>query len=141
MPTEDEMIAREIGDNPYDPWPLHTRVFDRMRRQEIRDRQTRGNMELEADFQQRVTDLMDICGWDWQHCRRPQEDRPGFPDLVLWHPGRGLLLFRELKRDGGKLTEYQWSRIGALNAAGADVAVWRPADWPEIEALITGWEG
>ena len=107
MPSEDEMIARAIGDNPYDPRPVHTRAFDRIQARQATDRQTRAYTELEADFQQRVTDLADAHGWDWQHCRQPQEDRPGFPDLVLWHPGRGLVLFRELKRDGGKLTHAQ----------------------------------
>ena len=138
MLTEDEMIARTIGDNPYDLRPVHPQVFDRLQARQTADRQTRINKELEQSFQLRVTDLADAHGWDWQHCRRPQQDRPGFPDLVLWHPGRGLVLFRELKRDSGKLTSHQWSRIGALNAAGADVSVWYPSDWPEIEALLTG---
>ena len=116
------------------------RVFDRLQARQATDRQTRALLALEKDFQQDVTDLADAHGWDWQHCRLPQKDRPGFPDLVLWHPGRGLVLFRELKRDGEKLTSHQWSRIGALNAAGADVSVWYPSDWPEIEALLTGRE-
>ena len=39
--SEDEMIAREIGDNPYDPRPVHTRVFDRLQARQTTDRQTR----------------------------------------------------------------------------------------------------
>ena len=137
---EDEMIAREIGDNPYDPGTGLARVFDRLQALHATDRQTRAYTELEADLQQRVTDLADAHGWDWQHCRRPQEDRPGFPDLVLWHPGRGLVLFRELKREGGKLTGHQWPRLSGLIRAGANAHVWFPSDWPEIEALLTGRE-
>ena len=138
--SEDEMIARAIGDNPYDPRPVHTRVFDRLQARQVADRQTRAYTELEADFQQRVTDLADAHGWDWQHCRLPQQDRPGFPDLVLWHPGRGLVLFRELKRDEGHPTHAQMSRLSGLIRAGADVGIWYPSDWPEIEALLTGRE-
>ena len=133
--TEDEMITRAIGDNPYDPRPAHTRVFDR-----LQARQTHAYMELEKDFQQRVTDLADAHGWDWQHCRQPREDRPGFPDLVLWHRQRGVVLFRELKRDGGELTHAQMSRLSGLIWAGANAHVWFPSDWPEIEALLTGRE-
>ena len=124
--TEDEMIARAIGDNPYDPRPVHTRVFDRLQARQTTDRQTRAYTELEKDFQQRVTDLADAHGWDWQHCRRPQEDRPGFPDLVLWHPGRGLVLFRELKRDGGRqLTHAQMSRL-----------LWPDQGWRQCPCLV-----
>ena len=138
--TEDEMIARAIGDNPYDPRPVHTRVFDRLQARQTTDRQTSAFLELEKDFQQRVTDLADAHGWDWQHCRRPRQDRPGFPDLVLWHPGRGLVLFRELKHEYGTLTHAQALRLSALNRAGANASVWYPSDWPHIEALLTGRE-
>ena len=135
------MIARAIGDNPYDPRPVHTRVFDRLQARQTTDRQTRAYTELEADFQQRVTDLADAHGWDWQHCRQPRQDRPGFPDLVLWHPGRGLVLFRELKHEYGTLTHAQALRLTrALNRAGANASVWYPSDWPHIEALLTGRE-
>ena len=53
MPSEDEMIAREIGDNPYDPGTGLARVFDRLQARQVADRQTRTFLELEKDFQQR----------------------------------------------------------------------------------------
>jgi hypothetical protein len=49
----------------------------------------------------------------------------GFPDLVLAHPVRGLK-FRELKRQGGKLSPYQIIWRDTLLAAGADWALWTP---------------
>ena len=105
MPSEDEMLAREpLATTPTTRGPVLARVFDRLQARQVADRQTRAYTELEADFQQRVTDLADAHGWDWQHCRQPRQDRPGFPDLVLWHPGRGLVLFRELKHEYGKVT-------------------------------------
>jgi hypothetical protein len=50
----------------------------------------------------------------------------GWPDLALC--GRRGLLFRELKTAAGRLsvTQRQWG--DRLCAAGADWAVWRPAD-------------
>ena len=102
--TEDEMIARADWRQPLRPGDRpHPEFSTGYRRDRPRTGRPAPSLELEADFQQRVTDLADAHGWDWQHCRRPQEDRPGFPDLVLWHPGRGLpTVFRELKREGGK---------------------------------------
>ena len=50
------------------------------------------------------------------------------------------MLFRELKRGGGKLTHAQVVRLAALQNAGADADVWYPSEWPEIEALLTGRE-
>jgi hypothetical protein len=58
----------------------------------------------------------------------------GFPDLVLVRDGR--LLFRELKTATGTLSEAQRRWIAALELAGADVRVWRPGDWDEIEATL-----
>lgn len=55
----------------------------------------------------------------------------GWPDLVLWRPDR--IIFRELKSETGKLTPAQRDLLLSLRAAGADVLVWRPSDWPDIE--------
>ena len=75
------------------------------------------------------------AGW-----RTPvQGDGAGFPDLVLAHPGRGELLFRELKSKRGRLTPAQSAWLETLHAAGADVAVWRPADLDDaLEQLTHG---
>lgn len=52
---------------------------------------------------------------------------PGWPDLTLVHPRRGLI-FAELKRQRGKLSAHQVAVITALTAAGQLVYVWRPSD-------------
>lgn len=49
----------------------------------------------------------------------------GFPDLLLVGPG---LMFRELKKELGKLDPDQEVWRDALIDAGADWAVWRPSD-------------
>jgi len=50
----------------------------------------------------------------------------GFPDLVL--VGNGKVLYRELKRHGGRLSEHQERWRDALLAAGADWDCWWPGD-------------
>lgn len=62
-----------------------------------------------------------------------QYDAKGFPDLVLV---RERILWVEVKRENGQLTDEQalWSQ--ALFIAGADVRIWYPSDWPEIEETL-----
>lgn len=55
-----------------------------------------------------------------------QGDGTGFLDLVL--AGLGGVKFRELKSDTGRLSPEQKVWMVRLDAAGADVGVWRPAD-------------
>lgn len=55
-----------------------------------------------------------------------QGDGKGYPDLTI--AGAGGVLFRELKSDRGPATPEQKKWISVLVDAGADVAVWRPAD-------------
>ncbi len=84
-------------------------------------------------------------GMVWQHgklvYRTPvQGGGTGFPDLVLaslkpWHP-RPRVLFRELKSDTEDLSREQKWWFEVLKAARADVAVWRPRDWDEIEKTM-----
>jgi len=101
----------------------------------------------EAQFQRRTIELARRLGWrvaafrpaqngrgEW---RTPvQGDGKGWPDLVLVKGDR--ILFRELKRDRTYLEPDQKAWRDALLAAGADYAVWRPKDWPIIEATLKG---
>jgi len=95
---------------------------------------------LEKELQAAVMNLARRMGWrvwhfhDSRRMVRPgvwvgDKDASGFPDLVLAHPVHGVL-FRELKADGENPTPKQRDAIRDLGAAGADIAVWRPADWP-----------
>lgn len=89
----------------------------------------------EADFQRQVTDLADRLGWDWWRTPDSRRTNPGFPDLVL---ARGdVALFRELKTERGRVRPEQGACLLALRGAGIDAKVWRPKDWPEIEATLT----
>lgn len=92
----------------------------------------------EQEFQNEVTDLADKNGWLWFH--HPYECgevvRRGWPDLILVHPRRKLLLFRELKWERRKLEPAQSTFLHALQAVGADAKVWRPKDRDEIVKVL-----
>ena len=99
----------------------------------------------EAQFQTRVIEAAQWCGWLVHHTRAartqsggwstPITGNAGFPDLVLAHPTRGVI-FAELKTDTGRCSELQnhWGRT--LFAAGAEYHLWRPADWSLILARL-----
>lgn len=82
----------------------------------------------EAAFQAQVVALARSLGWLAWHTYDSRRSAPGFPDLTLVHPQRGLLKFRELKTAKGRVRPEQSQCLAALAATGADAAVWRPAD-------------
>lgn len=96
----------------------------------------------ERDLQSAVIGLARRLGWRVMHLHDSRrqvsggrvigdKDAKGWPDLTLVHPGRGRILFRELKSAKGRLTPEQTSWLDTLQACGLDAAVWRPADWPD----------
>jgi len=111
----------------------------------MRRRRGRGS---EDAFLRQVVGLAARTGWLTFHVRAARTSRgwrspvsgsgKGFPDLVLVHPQRGRTLFVELKSRTGRLRAEQTVWLAALRIAGQDVRVWRPADWPQIEALLKG---
>lgn|ERR1019366_6071261 len=74
-----------------------------------------------------------ICvqlGLGFIHHRRSQMTNPGWPDLVIKAPvGRTGILFRELKKQRGKVTADQEEWLTALVCDGMDACVWRPEDY------------
>lgn len=90
---------------------------------------------LEDDLKKSVLDLCKLLHLRTAHFRAaktakgyrtPVEgDGKGWPDLII--VGRRLIV-RELKQDGKYPTPEQRVWIAALEAAGVDIAVWRPAD-------------
>lgn len=81
----------------------------------------------EAELQERVIAIARALGWIEYHTHDSRRSRAGFPDLVLAHRTRGVLV-RELKRTGQHPTSEQTLWLGLLTAAGLDVGVWRPTD-------------
>ena len=98
---------------------------------------------LERDFERNVVDWAQRFDWLAVHFGGNQTgkayyDAAGFPDLLLIHPS-GPIWFRELKVGRNKLSPRQQRWYERLDNAGADVAVWRPDNWPDIvDALSFG---
>ena len=85
----------------------------------------------EAEFQQAVVELAELCGWLVYHTYDSRRSAPGFPDLVLAR--QNVLLFWELKVSKGRATPAQRGWLDALKATGANVDVLYPEDWAAIE--------
>ena len=64
-------------------------------------------------------------GVRWYHAYDSRRSVPGWPDLVL--VGHSIM-FRELKSATGTLRPEQREWRDELRAAGANWAIWRPAD-------------
>ena len=73
-------------------------------------------------------------GWRMYHTHNSRKSAAGFPDLVLV---RERVLWIELKTDAGTVAADQANWLEDLAAAGQDVHVWRPKDWPEILHALT----
>lgn len=95
----------------------------------------------EKELQEQVLAAAKALGWTLRyHTHNSRRSEPGFPDLVLGHPERGLLLFRELKTEKGRTTKEQDRWIIGLGLTGNDAGVWRPRDWVNrrIHTELTG---
>lgn len=101
----------------------------------------------EADFQDAVIELAQSHAWMVAHFRPArtadgwrtpiQADGKGFPDLILAKPGRPLLI-AELKRQGEQPNGRQQHWLNTLaQCQGVACWIWRPSDWPTIEALLS----
>jgi len=61
----------------------------------------------------------------------------GFPDIIMAHEKHGLVI-AELKTLKGRLSEPQVDWCRTLDAAGAEVYVWRPTDLHFIQRRLKG---
>lgn len=97
----------------------------------------------EKEFQEQVLNAAQALGWSLRfHVFDSRRSEPGFPDLVLVHPDRGWLMFRELKTEKGRTTPAQDRWMSGLGMVGMNVGVWRPRDWASrvIHAELAGKE-
>lgn len=88
----------------------------------------------EREFQAAVIALAKVCGWMVYHTHDSRKSEAGFPDLTLVRPGR--LIFAELKAADGRVSAPQATWMEALQAAGVEVFLWRPCDWPNVVAVL-----
>lgn len=97
----------------------------------------------ENEWQKNVIDLAHLFGWQVAHFRPAQTtkgwrtpvaaDGAGWPDLVLV---RDRILAVELKREKGKVAAAQQEWLDALQAAGAEVHVWKPSDLEQVAETL-----
>jgi hypothetical protein len=81
----------------------------------------------EAQFMDAIRELCKLYGLLVFHCKDSRGSwGPGFPDLVI--VGHGGVIFREAKTARGTTTTNQEWWAARLIQAGADWAIWRPAD-------------
>lgn len=85
-------------------------------------------MLTEKQWQKQVVELARTLGWTVYHTFDSRRSQPGFPDLVLV---RDRVIYVELKREQGKLTDAQAGWLDRLNRAGAETYCWRPHDWED----------
>lgn len=96
----------------------------------------------EREWQNQVHRLALGLGWKYYHApdNRPVNGRiqkviAGFPDLVLVKGNR--LIFAELKRELGVVSEAQDVWLDALRATGAECYIWRPSQMREVMEILS----
>jgi hypothetical protein len=79
----------------------------------------------ERQLMDRVTSMAKARGWLCYHTWQSRHSEAGFPDLVLVRTHRAdmRVLYLELKRDKGRLTQAQQAWIDALRNAQQEVRV------------------
>lgn len=95
----------------------------------------------EGQFLDQVQALAKLLHWEFiYHVHYSHRSAYGWPDLVLGRieaDGHGRLVVAELKSEKGKLTGPQERWLGFWRTiSGAEVFVWRPSDWPQIEEVL-----
>jgi hypothetical protein len=94
--------------------------------------------ELERDFQQRVTEVLNLHGWRVYSI--PDSRRAsvkGFPDICAWNPKRDELMFIELKAEKGRLSPAQKTVLDELKRI-APTYVFKPSQWDEFLQVARG---
>lgn len=96
----------------------------------------------EREWQNQVHRLASSLGWKYYHAPdnkpingRIQKVVAGFPDLVLVKDSR--LIFAELKRELGQVSDSQKEWLAALEATGVEVYVWRPSQMREVQQILS----
>jgi len=88
----------------------------------------------EKAFSQQVVDLARLRGWKVYRTWNSMHSPAGFPDLVLARGGR--LIHVELKAERGQLSTSQRDWLLSLADLPGEVYVWKPSNWPQIEAVL-----
>lgn len=90
--------------------------------------------QSEKSFQSQVVKLAKLYQWTLYHTYDSRRSNAGFPDLVLIKGPRIVVV--ELKSDKGKLRPEQEDWLAKFRATPAEVYVWRPSDWDEVQRVL-----
>lgn len=96
--------------------------------------------QAEKQFMDAVIQWAELNGWLVYHTYDSRHSQKGFPDLVMVR--KGVLVFAELKASSDVgVTPEQHVWLQELAAVGhpdhrIHAYVWRPEDWPEVEAVL-----
>lgn len=87
----------------------------------------------EASLQANCERALDAAGWLYYHTHDSRRSERGFPDIVAVRGDR--VIYRELKRIGGRLSPEQVKWRDRLVAAGQDWGLWTPYEWGRGEIM------
>jgi len=104
----------------------------------------------EAEFQNQIIKYAQLKGWEVMHVRKATQGAKGrnrarwvtptsvrgWPDLTLWHPKRGGMLFIEVKSDKGRVSPEQKAVLASLTDAGQYAVFAKPKMWEELKNLL-----
>ena len=98
------------------------------------------NSITEKQFQDQIIELAKYCGYLVYHDADSRRSEPGFPDLCLVGD---KLIFLEVKRQSGVVSEAQKIWITRLVKNGITARVVRPSDWESIQKMLVDgdWRG
>ncbi len=98
----------------------------------------------ERAFLRMILDLAHLRHWRAAHFRPARTAKgwrtavqgfgKGFPDVIALREARTVVI--ELKAQKGRLTPEQEAWLTAFRATDAEVYVFRPSQWPEIEHVL-----
>ena len=112
--TPEPPILREIGADPYNA-PTDAPQSDTGAPTGIRGDATPMPVS-EQQFQRRIVALAQAHGWLVYHTHDSRRSEPGFADLVMARPNRGII-FAELKSQDGSVKPAQARWLAALGLA------------------------
>lgn len=82
--------------------------------------------QLESEVRKIWKDLQALgCDLLGYHTHRSDRSEPGFPD---WTFVGSWVMFRELKKEKGRISAEQKIWLAKLQAIGVDADIWRPSD-------------
>lgn len=92
---------------------------------------------LEKDWDRQVRELATTLGYRYYHTLRSKGSQPGYPDITLVSAQRRRVVFLELKREKGVVSDKQAAWLRDLHRAGAEVYVVRPRNLDHLARVLS----